>query len=115
MREKIVLIAIFGFLIGSAPGVVLTVAQATTTPDNVTAGTSSDPISDFVREELSAQGDKLKGYFWAKIRAFFKSVGNFFREKIGVNIYEGVKLFGEFLFWLFEALAKVIRWLLTLF
>jgi len=78
-------------------------------------GTTTDAISDFVREELDEQGSKVKGYAVSKIKSTISRVGNFIKEKIGVNLYEGAKLFGQFLLWLFEALANLVRWLLSFF
>lgn len=92
---------------------------ATTTPAGglpaAVASKTADAVFDFVSAELGEKKDELGSFFWDKVKGVLKGMSSFVYEKIGVNLYEGGKLFIEFIVWFFESLARFARWLLGLF
>ena len=71
-------------------------------------------VSDIVKEEVASTTKRAARGIWEKFKDILRKFSDFITAKIGINIYEGLKLFGNFLIWFFESLAKFARWIVGL-
>jgi|GEM_PF-6800558 len=112
MKKKILVFSILVMIFSVFVAVPLTQAQSEKT-------TSDNGIVKIIKKNINDKEQKIADTAVSKVKkAFTKTIGSisdFFTNRIGINLVEGVKLLGRFFIWAFESLAKLVRWLLSLF